>query len=162
MKPMILCVEDEAEVREAVRRDLREFESHFRIEEAGDIPEAREVVQDALDRGEPLALVLCDHMLPGESGVDFLVELNRREETRSASKVLITGQAGQPDTIRAVNEAGLDHYFAKPWTREDLVPVVRTLLTDFVLSRDEDLRPYVATLDGPRILEAMSRRQPGW
>ncbi len=49
--------------------------------------------------------------------MDFLVELNGDPATRPIRKVLITGQAGLEDTIRAVNEADLDHYIAKPWTR---------------------------------------------
>ena len=162
MKPVILCIEDEPEVREAVVRDLSEFEAFFQIEEAEDIPEAREIVEASLQAGTPVALVFCDHVLPGENGVEFLVQLNQRKETQSIRKVLLTGQAGHEDTIRAVNEAGLDHYLGKPWTRESLVETARTQLTEFVLGRDDSLMPYVQILDGPRLLEAMSKRLPGW
>ena len=68
MKPVILCIEDEPEVREAVLRDLAEFEEVFQIEEAEDVPEAREIVEDSLKAGIPVALVFCDHVLPGENG----------------------------------------------------------------------------------------------
>ena len=72
IKPVILCIEDEPEVREAVVRDLSEFEALFQIEEAEDIPEAREIVEASLKAGTPVALVFCDHVLPGENGVGTL------------------------------------------------------------------------------------------
>ena len=44
----------------------------------------------------------------------------------------MTGQAGLEDTVRAVNEANLDHYIAKPWDAEALQAIVREQLTEYV------------------------------
>ena len=41
-------------------------------------------------------------------------KMSSDERTAGARKVLVTGQADQADTVRAVNNAGLDHYIAKP------------------------------------------------
>ncbi len=155
---VILCVEDEAEVREALLRDLQPFSAVFRIEAAVDADEAREVVESLDGEKADLGLVLCDHRLPGTTGVDFLVDLNGRKGAREARKVLVTGQAGLEDTVRAVNEAGLDHYIAKPWTPEALQAVVRNELTIFVLAGERDLKPFLPVLDAPRILEAIAQR----
>lgn len=155
---VILCVEDEAEVRDALVRDIQPFTQIFRIEEAENAADAREAVSQSLDAGRQLALVLCDHMLPGESGVDFMVALNADTRTNPARKVLVTGQAGLADTIKAVNEAGLDYYIAKPWSRENLQGIVREQLTEYVIEHVEDLLPFVSILDGPRLLEAMKDR----
>lgn len=114
MKLVILVVEDEPEVRDAVVGDLAPFAQVARIEPAEDVEDAWEVVAEAEADGDALALVLADHRLPGRSGVDMLVEMSSDERTAAARKVLVTGQADQADTIRAVNEAGLDHYVAKP------------------------------------------------
>ncbi|MBU0719499.1 MAG: response regulator [Planctomycetes bacterium] len=157
-KLVILCVEDEVEVRNALARDIEPFAQVCRIEEAEDSEDAREAVAQLLGAGEELALVLCDHMLPGESGVSFLVSLNTDDRTRTARKVLVTGQAGLEDTVRAVNEASLDHYIAKPWAKEALQNVVRTQLTNYVIEHADDLLPFVSTLDGSRLLEAMKER----
>jgi response regulator RpfG family c-di-GMP phosphodiesterase len=86
------------------------------------------------------------------------VDLNHRPDTMAVRKVLITGQAGMEDTVKAINEGGLDHFIAKPWTPEQLHDVVRTQLTEFVLANEDDLKPYVAALDGTRLLEAMASR----
>lgn len=151
----ILCVEDEVEVRDALVRDIAPFAAVARIEEAEDATEAEELVAQCLADGDDLALVLCDHRLPGESGVDFLVKLNAHDATDLTRKVLVTGQAGLEDTVKAINQADLDYYIAKPWTVASLQQIVRDQLTTYVLQTHDDLKPFVATLDGARLLEAM-------
>ena len=101
MKPVILVIEDDAAVRDAVLRDLRPFAPIATIEAAESAEEAWEVVA-GLDEHTPLALVLADHRLPGRSGVDLLVELAADPRGRTARKVLVTGQAGHDDTITYV------------------------------------------------------------
>jgi two-component system chemotaxis response regulator CheY len=154
----ILVIEDEPEVREAISRDLEVFTDSFQIELAEDVADARTVMAELSASGDRVGLALCDHLLPGERGVDFLVELNEDPVTRPIRKVLITGQAGLEDTIRAVNEADLDHYIAKPWTVENLHEVVRQQLTDYVIESDGDLLPFVAILDGARLMAAIAGR----
>ena len=102
-----------------------------------------------------MALVLSDHRLPGRSGVDFLIELTKDYRFELARTVLVTGQADQDDTIRALNEAGLDHYISKPWDADALRAVVRDQLTSFVLEAEVDPLPYMPLLDGVRIMEAI-------
>jgi response regulator RpfG family c-di-GMP phosphodiesterase len=156
---LILWVEDEPEVREALARDLQPFESIARIESAEDVEDARSVIASVVDRDTRLALALCDHLLPGMHGVDYLVELSNDPATAAARKVLVTGQAGLQDTIKAVNQAGLHYYIAKPWTAEQLHKVVRMQLTEFVIAHVDNLLPYVGVLDGERILSAIRSRQ---
>jgi two-component system chemotaxis response regulator CheY len=154
----ILCIEDEPEVRAALQRDLAEFDGPFTVEFTEDVAEAREVVAGFAAAGTRLGLVLADHLLPGMRGIDYLIELHAGDDTRPARKVLITGQAGLDDTVRAVNDAGLDHFIAKPWDQSDLVAVARDQLTGFVIDSGEDVLPYVAVLDGSRLLDAMRGR----
>jgi two-component system phosphate regulon response regulator PhoB len=156
----IVVVEDEREVRDAVVRDLAPFTSHFRIEVAEDVADAKSLLAELAGEDVATGLILCDHLLPGVLGIDFLIELQGDAEYRSTRKVLLTGQAGLEDTIRAVNEANLDHYVAKPWAPEELHRVVRSQLTEYVVTSDGDVLPYVSILDGPRLLDAASER--GW
>ena len=157
---VILILEDEPEVRDALFRDLEPFARSFGIEVAEDADDARPLMTELAEAGDVVGLILCDHLLPGMRGTDFLVELNQDPATAAMRKVLVTGQAGHEDTIRAVNEGGLDHYIAKPWEVEDLHAVVRAQLTEYVLAEADELLPYVPVLDGPRLLEAVSER--GW
>lgn len=155
---VIVCVEDEAEVREAVVRDLAPFKPLFRIEAAEDVEDALAVLREVAVDEEPVGLVLCDHLLPGKRGVDFLIDLQNNPAYQATRKVLITGQAGLDDTVRAVNQARLNHYIAKPWQPADLQAVVRKELTDYVLATQDSLIPFIATLDGPRLLDAIAQR----
>jgi two-component system chemotaxis response regulator CheY len=157
---IILVLEDEAEVRAAIARDLEVFATTFRVEVCDDAEDARAVIDETRAAGNQVGLILCDHLLPGLRGTDFLVELNQDPATSQMRKVLLTGQAGHDDTIRAINEGGLDHYIAKPWKVDELHAIVREQLTEYVLTETDDLLPYVNILDGPRLLEAISER--GW
>lgn len=151
---VILVVEDESEVRAAIVRDLAPFNAVIRIDEADGVDDAVAALADADAAGDSVGLVLADHRLPGRSGVDLLVSLHDDDTHRSARKVLITGQAEHADTIRAVNDAGLDHYIAKPWANDELVSVTRDLLTDYVVEQQLDPLVYLQVLDSARLLAA--------
>jgi len=160
MKPIyILCVEDEPEVLAAVIRDLAPFEEKFPIESATTVAEARSVVEDVILKRGQLGVVVCDHILPGEDGVSFLVRLQQDARTAPARKILLTAQAGLAATIEAVNRAGLNHYLAKPWQPDELRAVVRRQLTDFVLENEPTVFPYFGVLEDDRLTEKV-RRQP--
>lgn len=160
MKLAVLVIEDEPPVRTALARDLAEFAGTIRIELAESVDDAWEVIDEISNDGDVLALILSDHRLPGASGVDFLVSSMADPRTRDARRVLVTGQAGLQDTIRAINDGHLDHYIAKPWDAAELKTIVRDQLTTFVL--DNGIDPLIAlpALDGVRAMEAL-RRRPG-
>ena len=157
-KLAILIVEDEPEVRDALIRDVAPLETQFRIEAAENVEDARAALQGLGEAGQQVALVLCDHMLPGVHGVDFLIELNNDKVTKPARKVLVTGQAGLEDTIRAVNDADLDHYIAKPWEEAELQDIVREQLTEYVARWVDDLLPYVPILNGAKLMAIIAAR----
>lgn len=156
-KIYILVVEDEPEVLDAIVRDISGFESHFVIEMADTAEEAREIIQSILDDENQIGLILCDHVLPGDNGVELLVEMQHNPQTESTQKVLITGQAGLEETVRAVNEADLKHYIAKPWEKEELVNIVKDHLTEFVLEHVANPMPFMSVLDGERIAEQIRK-----
>lgn len=108
--------------------------------------------------GNVLALVLCDHRMPGTTGVEFLVQMMDDDRTPATRKVLLTGQAQLHDTVRALNEANLDHHIAKPWDVDELHQVVRTMLTDYVGDMDIDPLPYLDVLDATRAMDLVRRR----
>lgn len=155
---IIVIVDDEREVLDSVYQDLKVFTSKFDVELAENAAEAREVITQAQSQNQHLALILCDHLMPGEQGVDFLVSLRQDENTKRAKKLLITGQAGLQSTIQAVNQAGLDYYVAKPWKPDQLIEVVRQQLTDFIVAHDTNPVDYVAILDKVKIFEAIHEK----
>lgn len=155
-KLLILCVDDEREVLDSVMQDLRDFESYFIIEAAESVAEAKEVIADYQQEQIPLALILCDHIMPKETGIHFLIELNQDERTQKTRKVLLTGQAGLDDTIDAINHSSLDFFISKPWQADQLCQIVREQLTQYVIDHEQDLMPWIQILDAEPILNAIA------
>lgn len=157
MRLTVLILEDEPAVRQAIERDLATFADTLRLEAAEDVSDAWQVLDEVDADGDRLALVLADHRLPGTTGVDFLVQLLDDERTAAVRKVLVTGQADQQDTIRAINEAGLHRFIAKPWEPDELREVVRDQLTEHVLEAGIDPLPHLRALDAARAMGAVRR-----
>jgi thioredoxin reductase (NADPH) len=132
VKPVILSVDDDAEVLRAVARDVRrEFARDFRVVSADSGAAALEALRELQARGEPVALLLSDHRMPQMDGVEFLLEA--RGLVPDAKRVLLTAYADTDAAIRAINSARLDYYLLKPWDppEENLYPVLRDLLDDW-------------------------------
>lgn len=151
----ILILEDEPDVRDALERDVLDIASTIRIDVAEDVDDAWAVIEEIDADGDQLALALCDHRLPGTTGVDFLVEMMADERTVATRKVLVTGQADLVDTIKAVNAAQLDHYIAKPWDATELRSVITTALTDYIEDQGINPMPYMAVIDKVRAMEIL-------
>ncbi|MGF1731002.1 response regulator [Photobacterium kasasachensis] len=158
-KYLILCVDDEREVLDSVLHDLGSLEEHFIIEAAESVDEAKEVLADAIADHIPLALILCDHIMPGETGIDFLIELKQQSETTRSRRVLLTGQAGLEETVQAVNHASLDYYISKPWDGDQLKDVVIDQLTTYIIDNEKELMPWARVLDTGRIMMALSDKR---
>lgn len=74
-KPIILTVDDEPQVLNAIERDLRRYyRNEYRIIKVGSGAEAVEVVVQLKQRGDPVALFLSDQRMPHMSGTEFLAE----------------------------------------------------------------------------------------
>ncbi|MGD8171511.1 response regulator [Vibrio sp. TRT 21S02] len=155
-KYLILCVDDEREVLDSVIQDLDEFEAHFSIEAAESVSEAKEIIEEYKNEETPLALILCDHIMPEQTGISFLIELNQDDATQATRKLLLTGQAGLEDTVEAVNHSCLDFYIAKPWRGDDLRDTVKAQLTQYVINNDPDLMQWAQVLDTEKIFNAIA------
>lgn len=158
-KYLILCVDDEREVLDSVVQDLSHFEDNFIIEGAESVAEAKEVIKEHAEDDIKLALILCDHIMPEQTGISFLIELNNQEETRSAKKLLLTGQADLEATVEAVNSASLDFYIAKPWKGEELVESLTQQLTRYMIDNESDLMPWGRVLDTEKIFNAIASKR---
>ncbi len=138
----ILCVEDEPEVLDAVVKDLAPLEDMFPLFTARSVAEARECINRIEQGNDLLGVALCDHVMPGDTGVEFLVELYRNPYTAACKKVLLTGHASLEAMVRAVNYAKLDYYIGKPWTQEELTDVVSRLLAEFIRQHVPESESY--------------------
>ncbi|MGD8796418.1 MAG: FAD-dependent oxidoreductase [Thiohalophilus sp.] len=134
-KPIIMTVDDEPHVLNAIARDLQaRYKKDYRIVQASSGEDALETVQEFKKRGEPIALFLVDQRMPSMSGVEFLTEaLKLYPDTK---KALLTAYADTDAAITSINTIDLDYYLMKPWDppEERLYPILDDLLDDWVAS----------------------------
>ena len=154
----ILCVDDEPSILEAVVRDIAELEDNFPIETAECAEQARKVIQQIYKSGNTLGLIICDHIMPGDTGVQLLVEMLNDERTHSTRRILLTGQAGLEATIQAVNSGNLNHYIAKPWKPKNLLQVARDELTEYILLNEINPLPFAAQLNAQKLSKAIHKK----
>ena len=131
-KAIILTVDDDLSVSQAITRDLRtKYADRYRIIRASSGAEALESLEELARRDLPVAMIVSDHRMPGMTGIELLEHSQR--VTPGAKRVLLTAYADTDVAIRAINDIGLDHYLLKPWSPpgERLYPVLDDLLADW-------------------------------
>jgi thioredoxin reductase (NADPH) len=134
-KPIIMTIDDEPHVLNAIARDLQShYKSDYQIVKAGSGSEALATVQEFKRRNAPIALFLVDQRMPAMSGVEFLGEAIKLYP--EARKVLLTAYADTDAAIASINAIDLDYYLMKPWDppEERLYPVLDDLLSDWLAS----------------------------
>lgn len=131
-KPVILVVDDDAQVLAAVRRDLRaRYRESYTVMSASSGEEAIATIRELKARGDSLAIVISDQRMPGIQGTDVLAE--SREVFPLARRVMLTAYSDIEAAIKAINVSHLHHYLSKPWDppEESLFPVVDDLLDEW-------------------------------
>jgi thioredoxin reductase (NADPH) len=128
-KPVLLVVDDDPQVRAAVRRDLRSrYREEYAVVSAESGQEALAAVSELKSRGDSLAMLISDQRMPGMQGHEVLAR--SREVYPSAKRVLLTAYSDIDAAVKAINEAHLDYYLTKPWDppEECFFPVIDDLL----------------------------------
>ena len=131
-KPVILTIDDDPAVLQAIARDLRkQYGDRCRIIRADSGAKALEVVQQIKLKGDIVAVFLADQRMPGMSGVEFITQA--AEIFPEAKRALLTAYADTNAAIDAINTAQLDYYLLKPWDppEEKLYPVIDDLINDW-------------------------------
>ena len=131
-RPILLAVDDDVSVLEAVVQDLRrKYGETYRIMRAASGPAALDTLAQLKTREEPVALIISDQRMPGMTGVEMLERA--RDIYPDARRILLTAYADTEAAIRAINTARIHYYLNKPWDppEEKLYPVVSDLLDDW-------------------------------
>ena len=128
-KPILLAIDDDTSVLEAVVQDLRRhYGQNYRIVRAASGAAALDICRQLSERKDTVALFLSDQRMPGMTGVDFLQQALKIYP--DAKRVLLTAYADTEAAIRAINSAKIHYYLNKPWDppEEKLYPVLDDLL----------------------------------
>jgi two-component system KDP operon response regulator KdpE len=150
-EPRILVVDDEQQLRKAVRLSLA---GHgYLVREADDGATAlREFEAFRPD------VVLLDLMLPDMTGVEVCRELRKTYDT----PIVVLSVVGDEQTKVAALDAGADDYLTKPFGIEELLARIRVALRRGSVSRAQrpiisvenlaiDLERRLVTLDGEEL-----------
>lgn len=126
-KPVVLLVDDNADMREYVRSLLA---PRFDVVTAENGKVALERAQK-----EPPGLVLTDVMMPELDGFSLLAALRENPATALVPVIMLSARAGEESRIEGVS-AGADDYLAKPFTARELVARVEAQLKMARLRRE--------------------------
>lgn len=131
-KPILLSVDDDADVLRAVERDLRsKYGAEYRVLASDSPEEALDLLKQLKLRNDNVALLLADQRMPRMDGVGFLQEA--RQLYPEAKRALLTAYSDTNAAISAINEANINYFFMKPWDppEEHLYPQLDDLLDDW-------------------------------
>jgi two-component system phosphate regulon response regulator PhoB len=120
MAERILVVDDEPDLLELVRVNLRQAGYEVETAEAG---------REALDRlrRRPPDLMVLDLMLPDLSGTEICRRVRQDPELASLPIVMLTAKADEVDRVVGL-ELGADDYVTKPFSPRELTLRVRAVL----------------------------------
>jgi two-component system alkaline phosphatase synthesis response regulator PhoP len=132
MKERILIIEDDPDIAESLRYNLRREGFHADVAESGE-----KGFRLALDPNLSPSLIVLDLMLPGMSGTELCHRLRRQPATEKTPIIILTAKASESDKISGL-ELGADDYMTKPFSVKELLARIRAVLRRSV---DEDATP---------------------
>ena len=124
MANRILCVDDDPNILEGYKRQLRkEFELATAV---GPEQGLRMVTEQG-----PFAVVVSDLQMPGMNGVEFLAQV--RAHDPDTVRMLLTGNAELQAAIDAINQGQIFRFLTKPCTPEALANAMKAGLAQYHL-----------------------------
>jgi DNA-binding NtrC family response regulator len=114
----VLLVDDEPLLLDSLGQELAKV---FRVFTAASASDA-----DTKLAARHYDVIICDHMLPGEQGLDFLSRA--MEMMPSTKRILMTGYTSPEFISRSTTIAGLSACLVKPLRASDVSAAVRAAL----------------------------------
>jgi response regulator RpfG family c-di-GMP phosphodiesterase len=114
-KGPVLIVDDEPHMLNLLRRMIRDEFDFFEADRAEQA--------EAILRQHPVKVMLCDHFMPGETGLDLAARL--RAHNPAVKCILLTGTSDPEVLLQAINESRIHHYLTKPASHEEVLNALR-------------------------------------
>ncbi|MGD0610049.1 MAG: response regulator [Anaerolineales bacterium] len=118
----ILCIEDEPEMIDLIRLILNR--KGFEVSGANGGKEGL----DSVRKDKP-DLVLLDLMMPDMDGWEVYQQMKADETTRDIPVIVVTAKAQSIDKVLGLHIAKVDDYIAKPFSPQELLNSVDTVLS---------------------------------
>lgn len=121
MLPILLIVDDEPRIFQALRRTLHR--EGLQLMQASSGEEALEILSRF-----PADIVMADENMPGMTGTQLLGLV--RQRWPDTIRMLLTGTAKLDVVVRAVNQGHISRFFTKPCDDAELIVAIRELLAE--------------------------------
>lgn len=117
----ILLVDDELDILESLKTVLEQYLPDVKVLAADSAPAALGLLKETKPD-----LIITDYKMPAMNGLDFLQEAGRLSP--GTPRILITAFPDLEVALRAINQAGVEHFITKPFRAEEVVEQVRAAL----------------------------------
>jgi CheY-like chemotaxis protein len=128
VKDRVLFVDDEPNVLDGIRRQLR---NRVELETATSAAAGLDIIKSQ----GPFAVVVSDMRMPEMDGARFLARVN--EIAPQTVRMVLSGQADLESTIAAVNEGRVFRFLLKPCNSETLFGVIKNGIEQYRLVHAE-------------------------
>lgn len=115
----VLFVDDDINILKAMKRN---FHEQFSIATASTIDEALNLLND-----HQFPIVISDMKMPEMNGADLLIYV--KQKSPDTIRVLLTGESGLPEAIKAINESDIYKFLTKPCPPEALRKTIESAIT---------------------------------
>lgn len=122
MQPIILIVEDDADIAESLNYNLKREGFRPVVAESGE-----KGLRLALDEKQRPSLIILDLMLPGMTGLELCRRLRRETLTEKTPIIMLTAKAAEGDRVLGL-ETGADDYVVKPFSIKEVTARIRAVL----------------------------------
>jgi len=134
--PTIAVVEDETDIRDMIHFVLSH--EQFNIITITNGEEAMTLFAEHLPD-----LILLDWMLPGTSGIHLIRQIKKNEWMKNTPIIMLTSKAEEENKVKGLM-AGADDYITKPFSPQELIARIKTVLRRGPLISPDNLIQYKA------------------
>ena len=128
-KAKVLCIDDEPNILQSLKRVLRKEPYEVTTTENSD--EIYSLVQN-----KDIALVISDQRMPKVEGIEVLRRV--KEIDPKVMTIMLTGYADIQAAIKAVNEGKVFRFLTKPWNDEELKGAISQAIQQYNLVEENE------------------------
>jgi len=129
-KTKIVVIEDEPDIAEVIRYNLKREGFNVSLADRGD-------AGINLVRNEAPGLVILDLMLPGMDGLSVCQQLKTDPLTRDIPVIIVSAKEEESDVVIGLG-LGADDYVAKPFSPRELMARVKAVLRRAPVREEQD------------------------
>ena len=125
----LLIIDDDDRIRTLLEKYLEK--NNFVVFTASNTKEARFLIKKYI-----FDLLVIDNMMPGENGIEFLIDIRSKDDNTPA--IMLTALGEIENRIEGLS-AGADDYLAKPFEPKELILRINNILKRTTSKNDQNI-----------------------